>query len=249
MAWPADTVFNQQRPRNFFAANKPGYGEKDRRLKTAVDVVVLWLGQAEALDHSDRVEEFAQAYEETLEQLAPYTGCIVVVTPVPFEDPLGLDVDLKARNATLGKLAASIRRLAKKRDLPVVDLFRALNGKKATSDGQRLSPHGHWLAAQAFAQQLGYAEPIAKINDTPAGTLQPSTAEQLRLAIRAKDVMWRQFWVPSNWAFLYGNRQTTPSSRSHIGGRPRWFPEEIQSIPAQLEQLDKVINSKASVRN
>ncbi|MGE4550048.1 MAG: beta galactosidase jelly roll domain-containing protein, partial [Opitutales bacterium] len=102
MAWPADTVFNQQRPRNFFAANKPGYGEKDRRIKTAVDVVVLWLGQAEALDHSDQVDEFAQAYEETLEQLAPYTGRIVVVTPIPFEDPLGLDLDLKARNATLG---------------------------------------------------------------------------------------------------------------------------------------------------
>jgi hypothetical protein len=244
MAWPADTVFNQQRPRNFCAANKPGYGEKDRRLKTAVDVVVLWLGQAEALDHSDKVEEFAQAYGETLEQLAPYTGRIVVVTPVPFDDPLGLALDLKARNATLGKLAAAIRRLAKKRDLPVVDLFRALNGKKATSDGQRLSSHGHWLAAQAFAQQLGYAEPIAKINDTPAGTLQPSTAEELRLAVRAKDVMWRQFWVPSNWAFLYGNRQTTPSSRSHSNRGYRWFPEEIQTIPSKLVELDRAIHAR-----
>jgi arylsulfatase A-like enzyme len=42
---------------------------------------------------------------------------------------------------------------------------------------------------------------------------------------------------------------STSSSRSHIGGRPHWFPEEIQSIPAQLDQLDKVINSKASVRD
>ena len=248
MAWPADTVFNQQRPRNFFAANKPGYGEKDRRLKTAVDVVVLWLGQAEALDHSDKVEEFAQAYEETLEQLTLYTGRIVVVTPVPFEDPLGLGLDLQVRTATLGKLAASIRRLAKKRDLPVVDLFRALNGKKATSDGQRLSSHGHWLAAQAFAQQLGYAEPIAKINDTPAGTLQPSTAEELRLAVRAKDVMWRQFWVPSNWAFLYGNRQTQPSSRSHSNRGYRWFPEEIQTIPSKLVELDRAIYNQVPKR-
>jgi hypothetical protein len=184
-----------------------------------------------------------------LEQLAPYTGRIVVVTPVPFEDPLGLGLDLKARNATLSKLTASIRRLAKKRDLPVVDLFRALNGKKATSDGQRLSRHGHWLAAQAFAQQLGYAEPVAKIIDTPAGKLQPASAEELRQAVRAKDVMWRQFWVPSNWAFLYGNRQTQPSSRSHSNRGYRWFPKEIDTIPSLLSSSDEKIWKQAQELN
>ena len=96
MARPADTVFNQQRPRNFFAATKPSYGEKDGRIKTAVGVAVLsWLGQAEALGQSEQVEDFASAYEETLEQLGLYTERIVVVTPVPFEDPLGLGLDLK----------------------------------------------------------------------------------------------------------------------------------------------------------
>ena len=241
MAWPADTVFNQQRPRNFFAATKPSYGEKDRRIKTAVDVSVLWLGQAEALGQSEQFEEFAAAYEETLEQLSPYTERIVVVTPVPFDDPLKLGFDLKIRNATLGKLAATIRRLAQKRGLPVVDLFRALKGKKVTSDGQRLSPHGHWLAAQAFAEQLGYSRSITKISDTPTGSLQPASAEELRLAVRTKDVMWRQFWVPPNWTFLYGNRQTTPSSRSHTNLGYRWFPEEIQTIPSKLVDLDQAI--------
>jgi len=249
MAWPADTVFNQQRPRNFFAPTKPGYGEKDRRIKTAVDVAVLWLGQAEALGQSDQVEEFASAYEDTLEQMAPYTKRIVVVTPVPFEDPLDLGFDLQARNAILGKLAATIRRLAKKHDLPVVDLFRALNGKKATSDGQRLSPHGHWLAAQAFAKQLGYAEPVAKIRHAPTGGLQPASAEELRQAVRAKDVMWRQFWVPPNWAFLYGNRQTTASSRSHTDRGYRWFPEEIQTIPSLLVGKDEQIWTQAKGLN
>jgi len=169
-----------------------------------------------------------------------------VVTPVPFEDPLGLGLDLKARNATLGKHAATIRRLADKRGLPVVDVFRALNGKKATSDGQRLSRHGHWLAAQAFAEQLGYAEPVSKISDTPKGGLQPATAEELRQAVRAKDVMWRQFWVPPNWAFLYGNRQTQPSSRSHTDRGYRWFPEEIQTIPSKLGELDRAIHAQAA---
>jgi hypothetical protein len=124
-----------------------------------------------------------------------------------------------------------------------------LNGKKATSDGQRLSPHGHWLAAQAFAQQLGYAEPVPKIKHTSAGALQPATAEQLRLAVRAKDVLWRQFWVLSNWAFLYGNRQTTPSSRSHVDRGYRWFPKEIDTIPSLLVGNDEKIWKQAKELN
>ncbi len=73
-----------------------------------------------------------------------------------------------------------------------------------------------------------------------------ANAEPLRQAILQKNALWRQFWFPTNWAFLYGNRQTTASSRSHSNRSHRWFPEEIQSIPARLEQLDKVINAKVS---
>ena len=117
----------------------------------------------------------------------------------------------------------------------------ALNGKKATSDGQCLSPSGHWLVAQAFAEQLGYAEAVSKIRHAATGALQPAAAEQLRVAVRAKDVMWRQFWVPPNWAFLYGNRQTQPSSRSHISGKPRWFPEDLNKSLSDLEKMEKKI--------
>ena len=53
--------------------------------------------------------------------------------------------------------------------------------------------------------------------------------------------MWRQFWVPPNWAFLYGNRQSVPSSRSHSNLGYRWFPEEIQTIPSKLVDLDRAI--------
>jgi hypothetical protein len=105
------------------------------------------------------------------------------------------------------------------------------------------------LAAQAFAQQLGYAEPVPKIKHTSAGALQPATAEQLRLAVRAKDVLWRQFWVLSNWAFLYGNRQTTPSSRSHVDRGYRWFPKEIDTIPSLLVGNDEKIWKQAKELN
>jgi hypothetical protein len=61
--------------------------------------------------------------------------------------------------------------------------------------------------------------------------------------------MWRQFWVPPNWAFLYGNRQTTPSSRSHTDLGYRWFPEEIQGIPSLLIGKDNKIWTQAKGLN
>ena len=75
------------------------------------------------------------------------------------------------------------------------------------------------------------------------------SAEELRQAVRAKDVMWRQFWVPPNWAFLYGNRQTTASSRSHTDRGYRWFPEEIQTIPSLLNTSDEKIWKQAKGLN
>ena len=55
-------------------------------------------------------------------------------------------------------------------------------------------------------------------------------------------------WGP-NWAFLYGNRQTQPSSRSHTDRGYRWFPEEIQTIPSLLGSSDEEIWKRAQVLN
>ncbi|MBT5379774.1 MAG: DUF1080 domain-containing protein [Opitutae bacterium] len=237
MAWAADTIYTQQRPRNFFATNNPSYGEKDRRPAMAADVLFVWFGQMESLAGTARLDDFTEAYIKMLTQFAGYTGRLVLVTPVPSEDPLDLGLKVKARNAALEKYALAIRQIAHDRNLPLVDLFTALRDKAVTSDGLLLSGKGHQLAAQAFANQLGFLPKLS------------ANAEPLRETILQKNALWRQFWFPTNWAFLYGNRQSTPSSRSHIGGRPRWFPEEIQLIPPQLKQLDKAINAKASGAN
>jgi len=234
MAWPADTLYTQQRPRNFFAANKPSYGEKDRRPHIAADVVFVWFGQMESLEGAARLGEFTQAYDKLLAELSAYTGRVVLVTPVPAGDPLGLGLDVNQRNATMARYVAAIRKLARARSLPVVDLFNALNGKHATTDGLALSPRGHQLAAAAFAKQL-------KLPATRNVQLEP-----LRKSILKKNALWRQYWLPTNWAFLYGNRQSTASSRSHLNGSYRWFPEEIQAIRPELEQLENAIAKEAA---
>ena len=229
MAWAADTIYTQQRPRNFFAANNPSYGEKDRRSAMVADVLFVWFGQMESLEGTARLDDFTKAYIEILTQFATYTGRLVLVTPVPCEDPLDLGLKVRDRNAALAKYALAIRQIARDRNLPLVDLFAALRGKSVTSDGLLLSATGHQLAAQAFARQLGFSPKL------------PANIEPLRQAILKKNALWQQYWFPPNWAFLYGNRQQTPSSRSHLNGSYRWFPEEIQAILPEIEQLERAI--------
>ncbi len=48
-------------------------------------------------------------------------------------------------------------------------------------------------------------------------------------------MLWRRHWRPTNWAFLYGNRQTQPSSKDHRPGKPRWFPIEVDAIIPRIE--------------
>ena len=242
MAWPADTVYRQQRPRNFFGIVKPSYGEADRRKPLPANIVFLWLGQAESLDGPAKLDDFARAYEQTIEQLSSRTSRLVLVTPVPFADPLGLGLDVEDRYAHLQQYAAAIRRLGHASKLPVVDLTAALLGQAATRDGVTLSRSGQWLAAKAITTQLGLN---SSISITTTGELFPVPAEELRQAVLQKNRLWQQFWLPTNWAFLYGNRQQTASSRDHRDASFRWFPEEVQSIIPQLEQMDSLIQGKA----
>ena len=59
--------------------------------------------------------------------------------------------------------------------------------------------------------------------------------------IQKKNVLWRRHWRPTNWAFLYGNRQGQPSSGDHRPGKPRWFPEEINAIIPLIETSENDI--------
>jgi arylsulfatase A len=265
LAWQADTVYVQQRPRNFYAPNKPDYGERDGRRQINADLVFFWMGQSESLDGPQRIEEFKAAYLKHLDQIGDYTKRIVLVTPVPFSNPLRLEIDIQKRNKSLAVYVDAIRQIGRDRKLPVVDLFRSLTlrveqpANKLDSESQatfsrnglHLSTVGHWDAAQAIATQLGFADRVASIkwfdSDDP---LEPPSAEKLRQAIVKKNDLWFRYWRPTNWAFLYGNRQTQPSSRDHKNPGRRWFPEELQDALPHLNEAEQRIHeaTKAASR-
>ncbi len=250
IAWQADTVYQQQRPRNFYASKKPDYGERDDRAKIDADIVFFWMGQAESLDGPQRIEEFTATYSQYLDKVADYTQRIVLVTPVPFSNPLDLDIDIEKRNKSLATYVAVIRRIGQNRNLPVVDLFAALRLVDASiphsRNGLHLSAAGHWLAAQAFASQLGFSEKVAHIKKHQSSeVLLPKAAEERWQAIKQKNDLWFRYWRPTNWAFLYGNRQTQPSSRDHKNPARRWFPEEMMELLTHLNEAEQRIHEAA----
>jgi hypothetical protein len=250
IAWQADTVYRQQRPRNFYAAEKPAYGELDGRNRIQADVVFFWMGQMESLDGPDHLEEFVSAYSQHLDQIAKYTQRLVLVTPVPFSNPLGLELDIEKRNKSLAVYARAIREIGREKGLPVVDLFTALlfmeQRKEYSHNGMHLSPDGQWLAAQVFASQLGFTDRIAHIKKHESQPLLlPEAAEELRRVIKQKNDLWFRYWRPTNWAFLYGNRQQTPSSRDHKTPSRRWFPEELKGALPHLIETEQRIHEAA----
>ena len=251
IAWQADTVYQQQRPRNFYATEKPAYGELDGRNRIHADIVFFWMGQTESLDGPDHLEKFVSEYSQHLDQVGKYTQRLVLVTPVPFSNPLGLELDIENRNKSLATYAHAIRDIGRERGLPVVDLFSALLSKEQMKEhshnGMHLSPEGHWFAAQAFASQLGFSDRVAHIKKHQSkASLLPDAAEELRQAIKQKNDLWFRYWRPSNWAFLYGNRQTQPSSRDHANPGRRWFPEELQNALPLLIEADRRIHDSSA---
>ena len=99
---------------------------------------------------------------------------------------------------------------------------------------------------QPFRGLLVFADRVASIKwFDSVDPLEPPSAEKLRQAIVKKNDLWFRYWRPTNWAFLYGNRQTQPSSRDHKNPGRRWFPEELQDALPHLNEAEQRIHEAA----
>jgi len=246
MAWQADTVYQQQRPRNFYESAAPEYGEQDGRVRTKADIVFLWLGQSESLEGVNRLPEFATAYESLLDEIGEFTARIVLVTPVPFRAPKHHGWDAQERNESLEAYVGAIKQIGRECQLPVVDLFGAFqstfSGQDWSRNGRHLSEEGHWLAARSFAEQLHFSNTVSSMDfNEGTGSISSSSIDSLRRLIESKNALWLNYWRPTNWAFLYGNRQSQPSSRDHLNREVRWFPNEIASLYSRIEEAEEKI--------
>jgi hypothetical protein len=225
IAWQADTVYQQQRPRNF--------GTQLALLnRIHAAVVIANFGQMEALDGATRLSEFISAYETMLDEFAQRTPRIVLVPPHPFAPPPNSHLpDLSARNGDVAAYSEAIRQLAERRGFLFADLG-GFDPNGRTTDGVQLSPAGHRAWAEVVASQLLHR-----------GIAYREDLDPIRAVIARKNMLWRQHWRPTNWSFLYGDRQHVPSSHDHRPGQPRWFPLEVDAIIPLIEQEEARIHA------
>jgi len=241
--WEGDTVFAQ--PRDF------GFPPLAEHLKRAgVTVLFIEFGRAEALSGRQSVSNFFFAMGNFVAECSKQTPRLVLVTPPPFETPGGLLPDLAPRNAVLADHVEALRAIARRRSLPVVDLFaeftRATDKTvRLTDNGFQLTPRGHARVATAWARQLGFADFAARAGAADeAGVWTNTDFERLRQTVIEKNRLWFNYWRPQNWAFLGGDRTEQPSSRDHRDPKVRWFPAEmerwrplVEGKEAEIERL------------
>ena len=238
--WEGDTVHAQPRDVGF-----PPLKEHLRR--AGVSVIVLQFGRTEAMSGRSGLPVFVNDYQKLLDECTRQTPRIVLATPPPFEKGTGLLPDLSLRNSDLAEYAEAIRRIARQRNLPLVDVFADLGGAshrepRLTDNGLQLTPRGHAFVARAFARQLGFGELADRAGVPDENGVWPNAAfERLRQAVVAKNRLWFNYWRPQNWAFLGGDRTEQPSSRDHRNPNIRWFPKEMEEFAPLIEAKEREI--------
>jgi arylsulfatase A-like enzyme len=231
MAWPADTVYRQQRPLNF--------GTQLEQLdRVGATIVVATFGQMEALDGLAKLPQFVTAYEALLDKVARRTRKIVLITPLPFASPnLSSLPDLTPHNPTIVVYATAIAELAKRRGYLCVDLS-SFQTSGLTTDGLHLTAEGRWQVGFELSRQLLESPTLSAGDVNRDGLFTAAKVEMLRQSILEKNALWRRHWHPSNWSFAYGNRTHVPSSHDHRPGKARWFPNELDAIIPLIEQSE-----------
>lgn len=227
LGWAGDTVYNQQRPMYFYT-EKGDTREgsiPDQRQKIEPGTFILCFGKMESLDGEEALPAFEKSYEGLIENLGKYTSRMILVEPFPFSD-VGPAKDLSPeRNEVLAMYSETIKDLAKRHSAIFVrsEEFPPDNFE---SNGLYLTESGQKELARQIATGLG-------IEFEP----KPYVLE----AVQKKNVLWDQYYRPTNWAFLFGDRQWVPSSRDHKDESKRWFVEELEVIPGLVAEADQKI--------
>jgi hypothetical protein len=235
LAWEGDTVFHQDRPLNF--------GDLAQQLRRVnADAVFVMFGRQECLDRGmEGLEDFKVAIGKLLDQVQKQTPNIVVIGPVPFEKMGAPMPDLTSRNQDLKSYNEALKNLADSRGLVFADVMRQVRlarfndvTQHSTNDGVTLSSGGRIFMTAMVLQSLKKTKSGWAIDE-----LAPTKG--LYQAIAAKNRLWHDYWRPTNWAFLHGDRTQQPSSRDHVNPQVRFFPSEQEKYLPLIKEAEEKI--------
>ncbi len=224
LAWQGDTVYRQARPLYFYTkAGDPQPGSiPDHRERTEPGIVFIAFGKMESLEGAERLPDFVAAYAKLVDELLPLTKRLVLVEPTPFFHSGPAANRAEERNIVLSAYVAAIERLAAERNLLFIRSDAEWNAGMS-DNGVHLNESGHLKFAHAIRDRIG-----ASVRQ--GGNVSPA----LRDAIARKNLLWQQYYRPTNWAFLFGDRQHVPASRDVEKREERWFVREIDALPALI---------------
>ncbi len=237
IAWSADTAYRQQRPMFFFTPTgdtREG-SVADGREKIRPGVLIVQFGKMESLADESNPARFADALSGLVVGLKKITPRIVLVSPSPFFHSGPAAALAGERNANLENYVHEMQSIAQRQNTLFVDLRAGMDPSDASlsRDGVHLSEEGQQLSARLLAEALWKS----------AESKQKDAA--LLAAIQQKSQLWQQYYRPTNWAFLYGDRQFVPSSRDHLNADRRWFIEELNQLPGKIAAAESDIWKEA----
>lgn len=233
LAWQGDTVYHQARPLHFYTQkgdSQPG-SIPDHRERTEPGIVFICFGKMESLEGIKGLPDFVAAYSKLLDDLSPLTRRIVLVEPAPFFHSGPVESFAGERNHICAAYAEAIRTLAKERNLLFLQSSAEWNDRMS-DNGVHLNEAGHRVFAETILDQLGASR-------------RPEVPPALSDAIDRKNRLWQQYYRPSNWAFLFGDRQHVPASRDVEKREERWFVREIDTLPALIAESEADIQRYA----
>lgn len=236
--WEGDTVFEQWRDGGNYQNLDPKRAAAERRIssETGTDswrqqrdwrqqlkevgatVVLAQFGQMESLKGPAKLPEFIAAYEKLITEFADDGRRVVLVAPVPFDNPFD------PQRHSLPAYTKAIEQLATRLALPFVSLSSfGLLSTNYTQNGYQLNDGGHRRMADAIARSL---------------KLGPVTNEAVRKEVLEFERLWFDYWRPMNWAFLTGDRTNVPYSKDWKDTSKRIFPQEMQDFLPLLQQAE-----------
>jgi hypothetical protein len=233
LAWQGDTVYRQARPLYFYTIKsdpQPG-SIADHRERTEPGIIFIAFGKMESLEGPERLPDFVAAYAELLDDLAPLTSRVVLVEPTPFFHSGPAEAYASERSFVLSSYVEAIKRLAAERDLLFVRSGTEWNAGMS-DNGVHLNEAGHRIFAWVVRDQIGASQ---RQEDSPS----------LHDAIVRKNLLWQQYYRPTNWAFLFGDRQSVPASRDDKNRDERWFVREIDALPGLIAEAEADIHRYA----
>ena len=229
LAWEGDTVFRQDRPMNF--------GDLSQQLwRVNAGTVFVMLGRQECLERgAEGLGAFKSAFAMTLDMVQKRTPNVVVVGPLPFESASPPLPDHSPLNAVLKDYSQAMSDEAAKRKMLFCDVFTQVTReglKGLTRDGVQLQPLGASVVARLCRRELLSLKP---------GSERDSENPNARLiaALNTKNRLWHNYWRPTNWAFLHGDRTQQPSSRDPVNPQLRFFPAEQEKYLPLIQEAEE----------